>query len=64
MLFRSNVELKNGLAISYTKLGGIYQDKQQAQAMYTQAIALWQELYDFTQMETYKGYIEQVKELV
>ena len=59
-----NVELKNGLAISYYKLGGIYQDKQQAKAMYTQAIALWQELYDFTQMETYKGYIEGTKELL
>jgi len=36
-LYESNpksVQLKNGLAISYYKLGGIYQDKQQAQAMY------------------------------
>jgi tetratricopeptide (TPR) repeat protein len=59
-----NVELKNSLAISYYKLGGIVQDKQQAQAMYTQAIALWQALYDLTQLETYKGYIEQTKELL
>ncbi|EDN65364.1 hypothetical protein BGP_6231 [Beggiatoa sp. PS] len=59
-----NVTIKNGLAISYYKLGGIYQDKQQAQAMYNQAIALWQELYDLTKLETYKGYIETVKQLV
>jgi tetratricopeptide (TPR) repeat protein len=59
-----NVELKYGLAFSYYKLGGFYQDKQQAQAMYTQAIALWQALYDFTQMEKYKGYIEHTKELL
>jgi len=32
--------------------------------MYTQAIALWQELYDLTQLETYKGYIEHAKELL
>jgi tetratricopeptide (TPR) repeat protein len=59
-----NVELKNGLAVSYYKLGGIVQNKQQTQAMYTQAIALWQELYDLTQLETYKGYIEHTKELL
>ena len=31
---------------------------------YNQAITLWQELYDLTGIETYKGYIEHVKELL
>jgi len=66
-LYESNkksVEIKSNLAESYKQLGKVYQDEIQAQAMYTQAIALWQELYDFTQMETYKGYIEETKELL
>jgi len=31
--------------------------------MYTLAISLWQELYDLTHIETYKGYIEDAKNM-
>ncbi len=59
-----NESLKNGLAISYYKLGTIYQDKIQAKFQYQTAINLWQELYDLTGIKTYKEYIEEVKPLV
>ncbi|MCK5718999.1 MAG: hypothetical protein KAH84_03500 [Thiomargarita sp.] len=55
--------LKTGWQFRIYELGGIYQDKQQSQMRYQQAIALWQELYYFTGLETYKGYIEHVKGL-
>jgi tetratricopeptide (TPR) repeat protein len=54
-----NVELKNGLAVSYYKLAGICEHKQQAKAMYQQAIALWKELYDLTGLKIYQEYIKE-----
>ncbi|MCK5522362.1 MAG: tetratricopeptide repeat protein [Thiomargarita sp.] len=69
-----NVELKNGLAASYSKLAGIYQDKkipfykfatirqnkQQVVALYENAMTLWQELYQTTQLDIYKANAEKV----
>jgi len=55
--------LKNGLAISYYKLGSINKDKQQTKLQYQQAIKLFQELYELNHLEKYKKNIEQAKGL-
>ncbi|MDM8557863.1 tetratricopeptide repeat protein [Candidatus Parabeggiatoa sp. HSG14] len=70
-----NVEITNNLAISYYKLGGIYQvkkipfykffairqNRQQVLAMYKNAITLWQELYQTTQLDSYKQSLEKLE---
>ena len=72
-----SVQLKNGLAISYTRLGDIYQAKKipfykftairhnrhQILAMYENAMNLWEELYQTTQLDSYKHSLEKIEQV-
>ncbi len=58
--------LKNGLAISYYKLGGIYTtkgEKEKAHDNLKHAVAIWEKLFDANKLPKYKEYIESVNKM-
>jgi tetratricopeptide (TPR) repeat protein len=62
-----NVNIANGMAISFYKLADIYRLKKQkkkTKKLFSQALNIWQQLFKSTNIKKYKDYIDEVQGII